>query len=178
MARRCRRSRIALLALACGALLFAGCVEEAPARSVPLETIAPLPPPMAVDQALVVGYDLERIDVSARFWGAWDEDTARTLAELGYRRLPDDTLAFERADGSCVAIEPEPASFWFNATYVGFDVYAVSMADAQRLADDAWKEREPSFLGTVGVLEQRGAHPLAEPPLRTNAFAARLSTPL
>lgn len=166
---------VALLVGAAGG--FAGCIAQAdPARSVPLENVAPLPAPMRAERVVVVGYELSRIDVTTRFGGSWDARAEQALLDMGYGPLHGaGALAFAQPDGPTLEVTPEADGFWLNATFDGFDVFASSIPEAQALAEAAWSAEEPEFLGTVAILEQRAGCPIESLPMRTNAFAARLA---
>lgn len=156
--------------------LMAGCLEErTPARSIPLENVAPRPPPAGVGQVVLVEYDLHEFRVATRFTGDWHEDVAAAaLRDMGYAQAEEGVWVQARSDGGDggadaadeaareaarieLAHEPEgPAGvFWFNVTYPGVELGAPTQSDAEALADEEWREREPHLLATLAAFEQR-----------------------
>lgn len=170
--------RAALLALlVAGAAFASGCVAQAePATSVPLQSIAPRPPPVTAGEAVtIVGYELTAIHLGTRFLGEWNATSEATLQEMGFEPAGPAGLVFERDDDAHARVTPTPDGFWLNVSYERFDhVFASTLSEATALADQEWLELEPHFLGTVSHFTERtGADPQGHTE-RAHAFHARM----
>lgn len=169
--------RSAALVLVLLATTTAGCLEPEPGRSIPLESIAPQPPPIGFGQALVVSYDLESFHAATPFNGTWNADVGgAALADMGY--APAGHSEYLQGDDVLVRVTPTPdGRFWLNATYGGLRLDALDHEEASKRANEAWAEREPHLLALLAGFQERTSWTPTSQPALTYSFAAKLQPP-